>query len=645
MYTRLCKGLNDRGILVKTERLNDYITDRTKDWYGSVFQYSDEHHKQFLESKTVAGITDVMTNKLVFDFDSKDDLDLAKKDCIELIQRMKKEGFKEEWIGVYFSGCKGFTVESRTNLSFTPNELKEICLNRFGKGLQTLDTSLYNASRILRLVDTKHQVSGLYKIPVRVKDILNNISIERIKEMAIDYEKVDSDSKMNAFLDKSFIPKVEEKKTLAIKALDTKFLDYTIKPKYLTNCRWALQNGYFNDGHRNNALLCLSATYKNQGYASEITYRMLKGVAELQARVYNSTRFSDEEIYNNIILQVYSNTWKGGQFTCREFGWLQNYCQSLGTNACRHTSNELTIKVDDVYALFEEYTEKYEDNILQTGIQSLDKKCKFMVGTSNALIAPPGVGKTSTALQLINHNSLQNVPNILFSYDMFHAALYMRILQRHTGYSQDVLYDIFKHDKKKAGEFKQLLKDNYKNTEFCFKSGQTIDEIIETIHLTQDKSGQKVKLIVVDYNELVITNNVSDMTASSAMVAQKLRQVANEEEVCVVSLLQPSKVYSNPGDVITSHNSAKGSSSIVQSLTLMLGCSRPGFSPVQPERDKFFNITCLKNRNGALFSLDFKWHGLTGSIDELDESDRIELEEIRSENEENRREERGRFGR
>jgi replicative DNA helicase len=203
------------------------------------------------------------------------------------------------------------------------------------------------------------------------------------------------------------------------------------------------------------------------------------------------------------------------------------------------------------------------------------------------------------------------------------------MVQRETGLEQDEIYDIFRFDEKKADEIREILNEKYKYVHFCFRSGQTIEELDETIVTTEDKIGRKIKLIIPDYSELISTG-ISDPTASSAQVAQRLRQISNEREVCNLVLLQPSKNFSSPGDEITNYNAAKGSSSIVQSLTLLLGCSRPGFNPLEPEMDKFFNITCLKNRNGPLFSVDLSWEGLRGMISTLTDEQREELKEIRN---------------
>lgn len=626
-YSRLCRTTKDRGTLIPTEEILEHIDDYETDWYESIFQYNEVQFQQFLETKTVAGILDVTTSKLVFDLDSKDNLDAARKDAITLVTRLQAD-ISLEAIQIYFSGKKGFTIVVETNQRFTPTQLRSVCLTKFGKDLKTLDEAIYNASRILRVPHTKHQETGLYKIDIAAGELEN--SIEDIKKYAESNGSVQDYG--IAQLSNSFVPKeFVIKKDLHIEKATDKFLDLTLKPAYLTNCKYAILHGHFSEGFRTLSLLYLGATYKNQGFPLEVTYRLLKGSAELQAQKHNNDRLPDEEIYQ-IVSQVYGPNWKGGQGSCRpgtKTEDLRSFCQSLGEYACKHEkSGELTVNVNNVFSMFSEYASHYKENILYTGIADLDDKAKFMVGTSNNIIGPPGVGKTSMILQILKHNSDQGIPSIFFSYDMFHAAVYMRMLQNETGMSQDELYDIFRSDKKKSESIHAKLKETYKNVEFCFKPMQTPDEIVETINETEQKLGKKVKLIVIDYNELVRAD-ASDPTAASAEVAQKIRQIANEQEVCAITLLQPSKLYSKPNDDITTFNSAKGSSSIAQAATVILGISRPGYNPRHPEVDKFFTITCVKNRNGSLFGFDLHWDGLRGKVRELTDEERIELDELR----------------
>lgn len=633
MYVRLCNDLADKGkLLPDSTNVIDYISNKEKDHYVSVFKYSEDHKRIFDESKSIAGITDVTTNLLIWDFDNEKDLEVTRQDALELCDRLEKLGISNDAIQVYFSGGKGFHVVVQIYETLNPTQLRRINFT-IAKGLSTNDQKICNASRIIRVPYTKHPKTKLYKIGMHVEDLLNftTSDIQKFAESLNNIEQIPNFSV--AYLPEVFKQYMKEEPKVEIPLItplstSNLTLDYSNKPKWLDEARWALQNGYFEEGERSHAFLCLAATYKNQGFDLEHTYRFLKGVATIQAKRTGMERFPDEQLYNNVCVQVYGPHWKGGQYTTRDPGsWLHMYSIKWGIPIEKKDST--IVNTDQVFGLFENYATNYEKNALKTGIKSLDEKCSFMVGTSNGILAPPGVGKTSFISGMLNTNSKLGIKSILFSYDMFHAALLSRLAQKHSGLTQEAIFKLVKSNSIEVKQLKETLREEYKNVSFCFKSGQTADDIEQTIIDTQEKTGEKVKLVVVDYSELVITS-VSDPTQASALVSQRLRQIANDREVCIVTLYQPNKANSNMADEITSYSAAKGSSSIAQSATLILGMNRPGFSPRNPENDRFLTISALKNRNGGLFTVDLGWNGLKGEISELSFNDKEELEVLRA---------------
>jgi len=631
-YRRLCIGVNDKGILVPSDKFPDSIKlgNKDEDYYLSIFMYNEEQKKEFDVNGSIAGITDVVTDKLVWDFDGE--LTQVKQDTIELCNKLISYGIKEENLQISFSGSKGYHVEISLSEHLTVDEFKAMT-QQIANGLKTYDIKISNPSRILRGLGSIHLKTGLYKIPLQFYDLCN-ATIEQIKqvatsldnvEMLITAEVVTLPENMKAL--KKFKEEYKPKVTL-IDGLDDVEWGKKLTPN-MPNCRHAISLGLFAAGERNNALMSYCAWLKNAGYPMIKAHHELKGAAEMQSVRTGQERFSKKEIWETIVKVVYSPSWKNGTFTCRKPGWLQEFCLSLGDKRCSHKTDVL-VDMPKVYSLFKDYTEQYENNVLYSGIPELDSKMKFMVGTSNGILAPPGVGKTSLCLQILEHNSRENVPCLFYSYDMFHSALYMRMLQRQSGLQQDDIYKAFKNNPESVINDIEALEADFKNVQFCFKSGQTIDELEASIVEAESKLGRKPKLVVVDYNELVMTGEDEEQTSSTAIVAQRLRQIANNHEVAIITLLQPSKAFTSPADEITNYNSVKGSSSTVQSLTLLLGCSRPGFGPLNSNTDKFFNITCLKNRNGPLFTLDLSWEGLTGRIDTLGFEDRVLLNEIRA---------------
>lgn len=178
-YIRICEGLSDKGQLIPLSEFNNEFT-ADSDFYSSIYHYNEEHYKQFQKTGTVAKIKDVLTDKLVFDFDSKDDLQQSKQDTLSLGNKLTKQSISSE---VYFSGGKGFTVVVNLDKEITPEKAQELATEVFGKDLKTLDTGIYNASRILRLPNTKHNKTGLYKVALTYEQ-LSKSTIDEIKEYA-----------------------------------------------------------------------------------------------------------------------------------------------------------------------------------------------------------------------------------------------------------------------------------------------------------------------------------------------------------------------------------------------------------------------------------------------------------------------------
>jgi len=644
-YRQLRAGLNDSKYkLIPSGDVKNWLVNPDKDYYTSIYEYTEEQKELFIRNDSVAGIRDVTTSKLVWDFDSSDP-DLARQDALTLVYSLNKDhGISGSAICISMSGNKGYHIELETDQRFTVDEFKTIT-SKLASYLPTYDKVVNDPNRVFRVLGTKHQTSGLYKFPLKGSQ-LESLTTEEIKLLAVDLNNALVNSWGIAILPQSILNlKTVVKEIKVVTPADSDEItyksfniDFLNKVKGFSNCKWAMTFGYgIKSGERKTKLVSLAATCKALNFTEGNTYYVIKHSMKEGSRLYNVPEMEKEEL-KDIMNQVFSPMWKGGTYSCKDgkTQWLNDLCKTLGTHQCSHNNEKTTIESGEVFDLFKNYAENFEKNVLYTGISSLDERIKLMVGTSNAIAAPPGVGKTSLSLQILNNTSLSDIPSIFFSFDMFHSALYLRMLQKHTGCSQDEIYYAFKHNNKKMQEWNEILKHEYKNVRFCFKSGQTLQEIDDTILETEDRIGKKIKLAIFDYNEL-IQSDYSDATAASAQVAQRIRQISNDRSICGLTLLQPSKNYSTPADDMTNFNAAKGSSAIVQSLTLMLGCSRPGFNPklagTEHDTDRYFNITCLKNRNGPLFSLDYSWDGLAGSISELSSEHFADLRALREKRE------------
>jgi hypothetical protein len=192
---------------------------------------------------------------------------------------------------------------------------------------------------------------------------------------------------------------------------------------------------------------------------------------------------------------------------------------------------------------------------------------------------------------------------------------------------RDKLYDLFKNDK--GGPLEKKVKEQYGNVWFYDRSATTVDDIRDYIKHVENKTGEKVKLVMVDYFERVLSD-MSDDTAASKQIANQLQDLVNDLNICLVTLVQPNKfsLSGGPDTPIMSYTAIKGSSFLYQSFRSILSLWRPFYHPQWKSHDKYMQMAILKNDLGELDTLNFAWTGKTGDIRELEDREFAELDEL-----------------
>lgn len=631
-YVRVTKGLSDFGRLVPETELSKVVQDYNKDYYRSVYRYNEEQYREFQKTKSVGGIFDVTTPSVVFDFDSKDNLEQARKDTVELISRLIGLGITKDQILVSYSGSKGFSVELETIHTFNPNQLKTLA-NNLAKGLITLDNKVYNASRIFRMPYTKHPATGLFKLPISVEQ-LTELNVDQIKDLAKDINNAADPATGGVTLPNAILAMIQETKQEEFKDVsDLGDIDYTLKPKAMPACKFKILNGGFPPGNRNNALMALAAHYKAQGVPKEINYRILKGAAELQGKRFNQEPYNKTEIWSKIISVIYGLHWKGATYSCAEHQWLKDICPNKGN--CSSKGKREFVTIDAVSDVFASYAANIDQNTIKTGIQSIDDNIRLQTHSHVVIAGCSGSGKTSTILNILNNASKAGLKSVMGSMDMGAPLIYQKLAQKVTGFSDKKLYELFKSgDKKKIKELQDKIMAEYQNVFFDFRSGVEIGELRENLLAMKEKHGSDLKLVVYDFINR-IRGPYSDETANLSYIAPKLSDLANETETLIISLAQIARAKGGPATPLMDSRVAKGSSAIEESATVLFGIWRPGYN--QGDSDKFLRVSALKTRMGKEFSVGLGWNGLTGNIRELTKDEQLDLEFIETKDEEEKK--------
>lgn len=606
------------------------LSTKRSEGYESIYIYNQKHFDEFQKTKSLSGIKDVKTDKVVFDFDSKEDVNKAFQDTKVLVNRLIADGFKQNELVVYFSGNKGLHVEVNLSGKVLSREEFETITQNYAGDLNTFDTSVSDEQRVFRLPMSFNEKGGKYKFPLSVADLLDPAAtMENIMEYAKNPDIEEVKTVMSNVVEADatkFKIKKKEVKVVTSEVVSTDKPDMTRKRKELTEAKYVLEEGFFDDGERNEACMILASTYRYLGYNKELAYNMIKATLRLRAARLGYDDYDREEVWKTVIEKVYSPNWQGGVYS-EDKGLLKKTIERYGLKKVE--DRQYLVDLGAVADHYRDFAVNIDKNTIKLGIPEIDDKVRITTSSLVCLLAAAGAGKSSCSFSFMNHLSKNDCKSIFFSMDMSIPQVYQRLIQKHTGKDGDYITDSYKLGREKEiVEYNRILQEEYKNVRFCFKSGITTDVMRQMIIEERDRTGIIPKLVIADYLEC-IQGPFSDSNANKALIATQLKDIANEFGLCMFLLVQPQKNAGTPADELNSYRQIKGSSVLEEQASTVLTLSRPGFSPKHPEDDNYAVINVVKNRMGQLSSTDLHWEGMTGTIRSLMDEERQHLKALR----------------
>lgn len=673
LFVRFQEGLANGGTIIPLEQYEDVSNLKTllrespgSDWYTSLFYFPKEIKDLYEQTHSVAGYKGPAFSKnLVWDFDSKEDLDSAKNDVRELLKRLAKDsGLGKELINhisVYFSGNKGFHVVLKTNREFSPEEMKYAC-KRLAEGLKTFDCVIYNATRNFRILNTKHNKSGLYKIKVDPTLLPKEDAVELIKKLAKapgPWEDTTIPLENIGFIEKVLASKPEKSSVIvdlsSVEEIDgirgINSIDFR-KAKNIPKCIYALSQGVMKPGvgHRHHIFLHLGNYYRNQGHNKEVVHNMLKGIARLNKNLYpEHAEFSKEEIWNNVIKMVFAD-----ENAINPGGWgvkpddeiFMGYCKSIPWD-CKCPIHNATVekktvvKIEEVAADFENFATNFNDSIVTSGIKFVDKHMKIATGTTTLLVGAAGSGKTTLCLNMLEHTNKEQYASMFFSMDMHKNLLYLKLAQRHTRWKQSELFKAFiEKDRKVIDHVHNVIRENYGNTYFDFSGTLSMEDLKQRILATEQEVQKKIKLVIVDYASR-LQGPYSDANANEKYNALASRDAAADTDAAWIILNQVSRATGDGSSPIRTKRAAKGSGDWEEAASNVITVWRPFMGlheVVDPENevtyyDQFMRVFLAKNRMGPELEDVLLWNGEGGLVRDMtdEERERFDMEEKKKE--------------
>lgn len=230
------------------------------------------------------------------------------------------------------------------------------------------------------------------------------------------------------------------------------------------------------------------------------------------------------------------------------------------------------------------FEENFKNNVnITLGVKDFDNKVCLIDGSFVIIAADPGIGKSIFTMQLAQNNPEKS---LIFSLEMTTKKIYGRML---CGLADVKLGRIIK------GSLTQEENDRLKRADKILKKCNLdiidtplkIDEIV--IESKKRALHRDIKLIVVDYIQLVNVSGKKNKVDSIEEVSRKLKLLANELNCCVVGISNLNREVSKEGrDPILSD--LKGSSCLEYDADVVMFLKNLG-DPVATETTIDF---CIK---------------------------------------------------
>ena len=334
---------SNRGLLVLKSDLPKYINDKTP-LYRSVYLY-DESALDIVEStntvKDYDGIRYI--DNILIDVDKKDNSDETTLDLVRAaIMELQDLGISDDSFQAYFSGT-GYHI-SITNEVFGFEASVDLPLHvkaTITKLLPESDASIYMRTGIYRVAHTVNQKTGLYKIPLETREIMNQ-SVEFIHNLAQEqrleypYTTLGGNGELSEHLETNITQR---------RASEVSFKKVN-EPSKIVPCIQTLFREGPIQGRRHKTILRLASHFRRNGFPSEIAKASI-------------LHWNDNSMATDKVISVVESTYNGGyRYSCKD-ELMSLHCQ---TKCLYFKNKDYLVEVKDATEMQSELEERLESN-------------------------------------------------------------------------------------------------------------------------------------------------------------------------------------------------------------------------------------------------------------------------------------------
>lgn len=481
--------------------------------YRSHFRFKKDFQDYARKHKSVSGYDgEVYVDYLWVDIDDSD-LNKALDTAQVYLHRLAVDyKFPVKYLRCFFSGNKGFHIGiPSVAFGFQPGkDLPLLCkaLATSMAGDLGVDLAIYDRTRLLRLSNSKHQVSGRYKVELEPDMLQNCTDIETILRIADSpgngHREIKTEEVQDILLDVV--------KNLATQP-DNEDAGSRIKPAGATWLTDILENGA-SSGNRTGSVTRLAGYYKSKEIPEDVALSLITAwdIAKNTPPLTGDSSYSANKIQTTIA-DIYK--------------YPDKESVEVPTIQYHHWR--------DLHQQAPEYVEKLHGNRLKFGFPKIDfKSAGLGRGEVAILLAYVGVGKTAWAQTVqLNVSEGQGLSSILFSLEMTAMRLYFRQLSMLWGDTPSLVEQ----------KIKLKADDDYSPRMAPYEHAYIVDYVPMSVPLITDiikTAPEPIDFALVDYVGLMSTEGDRPYDRMTKL-SRDLALMAKELDIALICIYQTNR--------------------------------------------------------------------------------------------------------
>ena len=562
-------GVHRRNRVLSIAELKNQLPKDKTDCFVTWHRFPEDYSTHCTNTGSVTGYQgSSFADFLPFDFDGDNPSVVLERvrDFLKILEvTYEIDGLSG--VRCYFSGKKGFHILLSSFLfgSWQPSSDLHRQLHQLAKTMAKdceADLSIYDQNRLLRLPDTRHGESNMWKISLHAHEVLT-LSIDDITALAA---KGSRDIEFPAWDDVGTAPPCEALyKDIARKPTSAE--TFKIEP-----AQNLFPTGMKEGDGRDNAAFRIARYCRDKRIESEVALDILRLWDTQQVNALG------DQVLEQKVTSAYSR-------------FVGEDESDAITAADIKSPNELIAEYDT-------YVEKLKTHKIRLGWPEVDARLRGIApGEVLTLIARSGVGKTAVLQNILRHIALsQDAISLFCSLEQPLAQVFERFAQmstQETGEDIEIGWDTPMTRERIAAA---VSKDLGEHVYVCGRSGLRMEQLEQALDATQAKAKHPVSVLAVDYLGLLDTRDLDkNLYGQISRAAREMKNLAKRRDLAVLCLCQVSRANGEDGSKPLNIYSARESGAIEESADFLLGLYRPN---LHDEDDNVITVQILKNRKG-----------------------------------------------